>query len=287
VAPTCGSRVVNGGFETGSFTPGWTTFPASSGSDFGVSSTAHTGTHSVDFGATNNIDDVIQQTIPTIPGASYTFSFFLLSPDGSTDDHIAVKWNGVAVYDQTNIPNSPSWQSFSFSVVATSTSTIVELRGYNGPSFSYVDDVSVVPVSSVPDGITLAPQSPRTGVLTGSYTYSIVPAQNAVGAVTYSISSGSLPSGLTLSGSTISGSPTSTGLFTFTIQATDSNGCSASQSASINVIKSVQSNIFSAEKVVKNKGLSGGAIAGIVIGVTVGAAALIAGAVFAVKTLFF
>jgi hypothetical protein len=64
--------VVNGGFERGSFT-GWTQFPGSSGSYFGVgSSSVHSGSHATYFGATGSANDSIAQPLPTAAGQSYT-----------------------------------------------------------------------------------------------------------------------------------------------------------------------------------------------------------------------
>ncbi len=51
-------------------------------------------------------------------------------------------------------------------------------------------------------------------------------AGNTIGAVTFSLNSGTLPAGLTLStGGVLSGTPTQTGSFPITVKATDANGC--------------------------------------------------------------
>lgn len=53
---------------------------------------------------------------------------------------------------------------------------------------------------------------------------------------TFTKSSGTLPNGLSLSSSgTLSGTPTSTGSFTFTVQATASNGCTGTRSYTVTV----------------------------------------------------
>ena len=55
---------------------------------------------------------------------------------------------------------------------------------------------------------------------------------------TFSVTSGSLPPGLTLSPSgVLSGTPTQTGIFTFTVTATDSCGCTKSQTYTLSVDK--------------------------------------------------
>jgi hypothetical protein len=58
----------------------------------------------------------------------------------------------------------------------------------------------------------------------------------AVGAVTYALSSGSLPSGITLaSNGTLSGTPTVGGTFPITVKATDSTGCATPKNYSLTV----------------------------------------------------
>ena len=68
--------VVNGDFETGDFT-GWTTTPAATGSNFGVTTLppAH-DTLGAFFGATAADVDSISQTFATTPGAFYIVTFF-------------------------------------------------------------------------------------------------------------------------------------------------------------------------------------------------------------------
>ena len=72
--------IANGGFETGNFS-GWTTLPASSGSDFGVNSNyPNSGTKDAFFGATGQYNDSIMQTLPTVEGQSYKIDFYLCTP---------------------------------------------------------------------------------------------------------------------------------------------------------------------------------------------------------------
>ena len=83
VAP-CGAAelVQNGGFETGNFNV-WTVTPASSGSLLAVNGSLrypHTGTYAASFGAVGTQDDSISQTLATVAGQSYTFSFWLAHP---------------------------------------------------------------------------------------------------------------------------------------------------------------------------------------------------------------
>ena len=68
--------IVNPGFETGDFT-GWTTTPATSGSDFAVVPNPHSGAYAVSFAATGTDLDAISQTFATTPGTRYNLSFWL------------------------------------------------------------------------------------------------------------------------------------------------------------------------------------------------------------------
>jgi len=75
--PTSANLIVNGDFETGDFT-GWTTTPAASGGNFGVTTLPPSpdGTLGAFFSATGSDFDSISQTFATTPGAFYDVSFF-------------------------------------------------------------------------------------------------------------------------------------------------------------------------------------------------------------------
>jgi hypothetical protein len=156
-AATGPELVVNGGFETGDFT-GWTVTPASMGSDFGVDNTApHTGSFEASFGGTAiGFFDSISQTIPTVPGALYRVSFWLQN-DGTGVQEFLAEFNGNTLDDFS--PHFPYTQfvypkvfldgtdhADAHYTVATSTSAVLRLRGYNLPSFWRLDDVSVMRV---------------------------------------------------------------------------------------------------------------------------------------------
>src|SRR5438128_2226125 len=79
VASACdaiaGNLVDNCGFETGDFTD-WTATPAPVGSHFGVNFFyAHTGVEGAFFMASDGFPDSIAQSIPTLPGGTYTVTF--------------------------------------------------------------------------------------------------------------------------------------------------------------------------------------------------------------------
>src|SRR5262249_20439881 len=84
--------------------------------------------------------------------------------------------------------------------------------------------------------------NPPSGTLGQAYSFTIT--SNTPG-TNFTIASGSLPSGLTLStGGVISGVPSAVGTFGFTITAADGNGCTDSQTYTLNVGKADQTITF-------------------------------------------
>ena len=143
--------IVNPGFETGDFT-GWVVSPAASLSSIAVvSGNAHSGTYAASFGATGVELDVISQTIATTPGTRYNLSFWL--EIANRNNEFQVSFGGVTVLhliDRGSL-NNPRYRQFRFSRRAIDSSTTLGFAGLNGPSFTYLDDVSVIPSSSVSD----------------------------------------------------------------------------------------------------------------------------------------
>jgi Putative Ig domain. len=73
--------------------------------------------------------------------------------------------------------------------------------------------------------ITVTNPATNTGTANSALSKTFT-ASNTIGAVTFSINSGTLPAGLTLSSAgVLSGTPTQTGPFSITVKATDANGC--------------------------------------------------------------
>ncbi len=148
--PAHSSIVMNGGFETGDFT-GWT--PTANSRFDGVGTGPHSGAFAAFFGSTFS-EIGIFQSLPTVTGADYVFSFWLTNPGGGSD-LANISWNGTDVFaistpEGATDPALP-WTQFSYSVHATGTSTPIQFLFQNSSTFFRLDDISVVQVAAAPE----------------------------------------------------------------------------------------------------------------------------------------
>lgn len=132
------SLVTNGDFSSGG--TGWTVTPALVGSYFNFSG------GQANFGALSSYDDEISQTISTVVGQTYQITFDLITSGGANNDFSAA-FGGTTGYSEVNA--SHSLQTISFFAVASSTQTLLAFFGRNGPSWDYLDNVSVSLVNDV------------------------------------------------------------------------------------------------------------------------------------------
>jgi hypothetical protein len=157
-APVCFSQVANGGFETGGFSD-W----AISGSYACVASSAcggnsfdsnadpgpHSGSYAAYLGGCSGYsdcggEDVLSQTLTTVPGQNYTLRFFLAAPTSggtSTPNSFTIKWSGATVGTITNL-TSDSYVEYSYSVTGSG-SDVLEFDSSDYPTAFVLDDVSV------------------------------------------------------------------------------------------------------------------------------------------------
>jgi hypothetical protein len=150
---------------------------------------------------------------------------------------------GEQIASDTNIANGTldADQTINFTVPATA------LAGTTGLRVRLTDTNNAASVGLVGNGevedyvvsincptITLTPTLPAA-YLSSSYTQTVT-ASNGRAPYSYALQSGTLPAGLSLAANgAITGSPTSIGASTFTVRATDANGCQGSQSFTLAV----------------------------------------------------
>jgi uncharacterized repeat protein (TIGR03803 family) len=135
------TSVLNGGFETGTFT-NW----IQSGGYFesGVA-TGATYAHSGKYGAAlaGGTMGFLSQTLTTTPGAAYLISFWLDSPAATKPNDFQVSWNGNVLLDKTNL-TAIGRTNIQLTVTATATNTTLQF-GYLSSFYFGLDDVSVTP----------------------------------------------------------------------------------------------------------------------------------------------
>ncbi|MBX7223927.1 MAG: Ig domain-containing protein [Blastocatellia bacterium] len=156
------------------------------------------------------------QTLSATGGNGGPFSFAVTS--GTLPAGLSLPTTG-------NLSGTPtSTGTSNFTVTATGANGCTGTRSY-----SLTITAGNCPV------ITVSPATLPNGSSGTSYTQTIT-ASGGTAPYTFTVSSGSLPSGLTLSTSgVLAGTPTSGGAFNFTIQATDANNCTGSNSYTITI----------------------------------------------------
>ncbi len=148
--PPIGNLVNNPGFETGNFN-GYSLNDPSGQSvvdDGSIDYPPHTGTYSAALGTINGFG-FLSQMIPTVAGTKYSLSYFLQNDGGTPNEFITIVGNDT-LFDQVSIP-AQNYTPYNFTFTANSTSTQLQFQYRQDPLFFHLDDISVVPVSNVPE----------------------------------------------------------------------------------------------------------------------------------------
>lgn len=143
--------VANGSFDLNSPPPeaaplDWTLVPAAGGSDFDVEPGpgygAFSAPNSANFGAVGSEDDELYQILSTVPGDSYTLSFYLAHASTDSANDFSASWNGTDVLSLVDA-SAFGYTEYSYTVTATSSSTTLAFSGGEVPSWYDLDNVSV------------------------------------------------------------------------------------------------------------------------------------------------
>jgi hypothetical protein len=112
---------------------------------------------------------------------------------------------------------------------STFTVTATDANGCTGlQAYTIAINVATCPT------ITLTPPPLSSGTIGTSYNQTIT-ASGGTAPYTFNLTAGTLPNGLSFANGVISGTPTKAGTFTFTVTATDANGCTGLQAYTVTV----------------------------------------------------
>jgi len=142
--------VQNPGFEStstdgGNTSPGWTLTNSQGDTTFvDDASTAHTGSWSVQFAATDAASaaqGMLSQSIATVPQTTYVVSFYLANEGGPHNSFVAT-FGGQTVLSLTDA-DAFTFKQYSATIKATSATSALAFVAQQDPSDFILDDVSV------------------------------------------------------------------------------------------------------------------------------------------------
>jgi hypothetical protein len=150
-SPASANLLVNGSFESGDFS-GWTQigntgFTGVTGIFGGVP--PEDGNFQAFFGAVNSPGG-ISQTVATVPGASYSLSFWLFN-FGGTPSSYEVDFGGSVLTAATD-PGPFPYTHYQFNVTAAAALSTVSFSFQQNPSYFLLDNVQL----NTPEPSTLA-----------------------------------------------------------------------------------------------------------------------------------
>jgi len=110
---------------------------------------AHTGNFAAWFGSNTGNNDTIYQSIPTVVGGTYNFSFWVDNANSFSATYFIASWGTTNVLQilPSDGTATNGWTLFSFMMTATASNTTISFAGQNAPASVGLDDVSVTPMS--------------------------------------------------------------------------------------------------------------------------------------------
>jgi hypothetical protein len=143
------SSILNGGFETGTFSD-WTVVPADS--LIFVGGHAHSGSDAAWFGAFT-ADDSLLQAIDTSPGTWYSVSFWLAHGSTNSNNGFSAWWDSTPLLVLTD-RHSFGYTHYTVAGFADSNTTTIRFSGHDLTDYYYLDDVSATAIPA-PEPSTL------------------------------------------------------------------------------------------------------------------------------------
>ena len=151
VSASAAELVANGGFETGDFSS-WS-LTGNTGFAGVTNNPVHSGQYAFFDGAVGSVG-VLSQTVATVAGQSYDFSFWLRS-DGGTPNNFTASLGGVALIAPLVNAGAFGFTQFSGTIVAASNNASLSFGFRDDPGFWELDDVSLANgVGGVPEPAT-------------------------------------------------------------------------------------------------------------------------------------
>ena len=128
-----------------------------------INSQAESGLLAAALGATGS-DAALSQVLQTTAGQQYTLSFWLANQSTGPDD-FTVKWNGATLSSLVNAA-AQGYTQYTFTVVATGSTSTLEFDARQDPSHWSLDNISVTASGTqVPVIPTITSFSPDTGIV--------------------------------------------------------------------------------------------------------------------------